>query len=270
MQQKQSVENGQQNDGDDQDARPFRSCTMICVAFWAYVLVAALLWVVIHDNITEPGKSFEVFIASAFSLAIVIVVIIHAYMYFRQAVALDSQLAQTKRGLEITERAYVGVGSIALASTRNQEVAKREMQDLILTIENSGRLPADQIFVKVAIIILVPQSVQAKMPNSLMRYYFDEWYWNFKTTKLFRGNVNFEIRVPIPDRRSAIEWSRVSGGHARCITQIRIDYSDGFRTQRADYAFRFEGQWIPWWAWTSDNGDDRVAEEIGRYPQYNT
>jgi hypothetical protein len=129
-------------------------------------------------------------------------------------------------------------------------------------------LPADKIRVDAVVIILVPASIQAKYPNSLSQYYYLDWYWAFQSTKLFRGNIDFEIRVPVADKVSPVEWSQVGAGNARCIVQIRIDYNDGFRMQQADYAFRLEGKWIPWWAWTSDDMDRRIAEEISRYPQY--
>jgi hypothetical protein len=49
-----------------------------------------------------------------FSLAIVVVVVIHAIMYFKQAKAMDATLQQGRVALEISERAYVGVRSVDL------------------------------------------------------------------------------------------------------------------------------------------------------------
>jgi len=270
MQQEQRPSDNSNNNRNDQETTYLKGLSGIGCAFWAFVFGAIGLWVVIHDNVPDNAKSFEVSVASVFSFAIVIVIIIHAVMYYRQAEAMTAAHRQGEKALEISERAYVGVGSIKLATTQSKEIAKLGMQDVILTLENSGRLPADKILIHFIVIVLVPRSVQAKFPNSLSRYYLRDWSRNFYSTKLFRGKIDFEIRIPIPDELSPIEWSQVSSGHARCIAQIRIDYNDGFRMQRADYAFRLEGKWVPWWAWTSDDGEARVAEEISRYPQYET
>jgi hypothetical protein len=271
MKQEQNPSHNSGNNGNEQETTSLKGLSGIGCAFWTFVFGVIGLWVVIHDNVPDSVKSFEVFIASVFSFAIVIVIIVHAVMYYRQAEAMTAAHQQGENALEISERAYVGVRGIDLIATQqHREIAKRQMQDIKLTIENTGRLPADKIHVEFVLIILVPASIQAKLPNSLMRYYFCDWWSKFESTKLFRGNIDFEIPIPVPDKLGPIEWSQVSQGKARCIAQIRIDYNDGFRMQRADYAFRLGGKWIPWWAWTGDSPESRIAEEIERYPQYNT
>ena len=246
------------------------SVSSTATAIWLFLIGAFLLWIFLPDYIPDRAGRAKIFIESIFSLAIVVVIVVHAVMYYKQARTMHAALLQSEKALKITERAYVGVGSIVLTATHSRDIAKRQMQDITLTIENIGRLPADEMRVRVIAIMLVPETIQAKYPNSLSRYYYCDWSWDFKSTKLFRGNFNFEIPVPLADKIDPILWSQVSSGNARIIAQIRIDYKDGFKSQRADYAFRLEGKWIPWWAWTSDEEEARIAEEIDRYSQYTT
>ena len=116
MQQQQDGQNHNGHDRDNEKSRRITPVTGIAIAFWAFFFGAIALWIVIHDHVADPAKSFEVFIASLFSLAIVIVVIVHAYMYFRQAKALDAQLEVSNRlaitalrQFEITDRPWLGV-----------------------------------------------------------------------------------------------------------------------------------------------------------------
>ena len=227
---------------------------MICIAVWSYVFIVAGLWVVIHDNVPNVAKSFEIFIASAFSLAIVIVVIIHACMYYRQAEAMTTAQLHSEKVLKISERAYVGIHSI------EQQLHPHE-RDIMLRIENIGRLPASQVTVRVDVIMLTPDEVTVS----------GNWWQDFQRTNLFRGNLKLEMPIPISKKFNIAQLQRVFAGKARLITQVRIEYRDGFRDtepRRSDYAFRFEGaRWLSWPVWTVEDILQRHGEEQARYPE---
>jgi hypothetical protein len=87
MQQQQNRPSG----GNDDNGNETKT-TWIAVASTAvlvFIIIVPGLGILIHDRIPDTAKAFEVFVASVFSLALVIVVIIQAGIYFRQAKALD-------------------------------------------------------------------------------------------------------------------------------------------------------------------------------------
>jgi hypothetical protein len=242
------------------------------VAGILYLVVVGLGLFVLSRYLGANTDPINFIITNLLSALIFAAVVIQAAIYFVQWRAMRDTLKQGRDALEISERAYVGVRAVLLKLSAKPDLSHSEKQDIILTIENVGKLPADGIYVKADVISLVPESVQTKYPNSLKGSYHYDWPWDFKTTKLFRGNVNFEILIPFADEVNLILWSQIRRGNARVIAQFQIDYADGFgRPQRSDYAFRLEsGKWMPWWAWTTDDMEGRIAEEISRYPQYKT
>ncbi|HVS80405.1 MAG TPA: hypothetical protein VHE60_01565 [Pyrinomonadaceae bacterium] len=140
MQQEQRGENETDNDRNDQERGAVSPFTGTAIAFWVFVILGAVLWVVIHDNIADLARSFEVFIASIFSLALVIVIVIQAAIYFRQAKALDAQLDIARRNLVYAHRAYVTV-----VDGNPFEGFERGFR---LEIGNTGNSPAKNVSVK--------------------------------------------------------------------------------------------------------------------------
>lgn len=242
------------------------------VAGVVYLVVVCVGLFAFSRYLGATADPINFIVTNLLSSLIFAAVVIQAVVYVVQWLAMRNALKQGREGLQISERAYVGVRNITLVPTRSRDIAKKDMQNIVVGVENIGRLPADSIYVTVDVITLIPESIRAKYPNSLSGHYNYNWWWDFKSTKLFRGNINFEIPIPLDEKLDPIQWSQIGPGHARMIAQIRIDYVDGFEhPQRSDYAFRHDaGKWVPWWAWTSDEIERRIAEEIGRYPQYNT
>ncbi len=180
-------------------------------------------------------------------------IIVQVYINRRQWEVMERQFIHA-------ERAYVGIHSI------EQHPHNR---NAVLKIQNIGKLPADRVKVTMNMIFLAPPGVADGHGDPLKEVSAtDFFYIDYLRTKLFRGNLHFEIVVLIKYYFSELEFEQVAAGNARLVIQVRIDYRDGLNNpDRSDYAFRFEGgKWIPWPVWTCDDRDSRVREEQSRYP----
>src|SRR6266852_1618149 len=200
---------------------------------------------------TDPVQFITI---NSLSVLIFGAVVVQAGIYLIQWLAMRDGLRQGREALQITERAYVGVHSI-------EQQPNPHERDMVLKIENNGRLPASEVIVRINVILLTRDG---NPPVS------GEWTNDFQRTNLFKGNLKLEIPIPIAKSFDVFQLDRVFAGQARLITQISIEYRDGFRNtkrRRSDYAFRFqEGKWLSWPVWTVETIEERYAEEQLRYP----
>lgn len=117
-----------------------REITGIAIAIWFFLGGFFLLRLYVYDHIpADPGRT-TVLIESMFSLAIVIVIVVHAIMYYKQAQEANKQASASTQMIELIVRnecAYIRVGDLKLPQPiRNNR----------LVIEgkfyNGGRTPA--------------------------------------------------------------------------------------------------------------------------------
>lgn len=136
MQQEQSSENGSNHEKREDPQAKVRlvwSTTGTAIAIWIFLIVLFFLWVFLPDYVPDRTDRAKVFLESMFSLAIVIVVVVHAVMYFKQA---DIAARQIDLIIE-NERAYIGVRNIKpIGLDGKEDLAVR------ITFRNGGRSPA--------------------------------------------------------------------------------------------------------------------------------
>lgn len=127
-------DNGQRKESglDSGDIPPI---TGTAIAVWAFVIGGGFLWFFLHSYISETSEAIKLWVESIFSLALVIVVIIQALIYFRQAKALDKSLEIARESMVYAQRAYVSVTDVSLEGFPGGGVFH-------LKIENSGNTPA--------------------------------------------------------------------------------------------------------------------------------
>lgn len=157
MQQEQrSQDAGNDNQGKDPqtDVKPIWSITGTATAIQIFLISLFLLWVFIPDYVPDRSDAAKVFIESLFSLAIVIVVVVHAIMYYKQAKAMDAQVQQSERAIKAAEDNVKTVEKTAIYANRAYVVAKirdvgnaEEFLGFRLRIENSGNTPANKVIV---------------------------------------------------------------------------------------------------------------------------
>lgn len=162
-----------------------------------------------------------------------------------QETAMEGQLTamreQTKimdDSLKISQRAYVGVHSI-----ETEWEAKR----IAITIENTGRTPAEDVKAIVELRAMIPK--QWLQPNeqelSIRKVEND-----FGHTKLFPGNLKIRIYAYL-DGVPFKYYPLFVQGHGVIILRCWITYGDGFgNTQTTESAFSYlkdehtkDGQW---------------------------
>ncbi|HEY6803472.1 MAG TPA: hypothetical protein VI306_07830 [Pyrinomonadaceae bacterium] len=143
MQQDQDSSNTSQETKHQDRVRQFlsrREIHGIAIAVWVFVAGFVVVRLYIYDHISEPAKASEVLIASTFSLAIVIVVVIHAVMYYKQAKEANRQADIAQRSLQVAREALArgnrpSVGLLAV-TVEPIEVGKQIHVDI--TWRNSG------------------------------------------------------------------------------------------------------------------------------------
>jgi len=82
-------------------------------AIWIFLLGVFLLWIFLPDYVPDRVDRTKVFIESMFSLAIVVVVVVHAMMYYKQAKEANRQAQSSAQLIEVmvlTELPYIRVG----------------------------------------------------------------------------------------------------------------------------------------------------------------
>jgi hypothetical protein len=241
MQQKQSSENEADNNRNNQEpGAAISRITGTAIAIWIFVAGGAILWVAVHDNVADTTKSFEVFIASIFSLALVIVVVIQAGIYFKQARAMDAQQEIMGTSLRVSQQSYVGVHSIA-----DRELSDGRGKIILIKIENIGNVPADEIRVRIhfdwALFLTDLQSPTVGLGEDCV---IDR---NFGRTKLFKGKLKIEIPIPYKSRLSKDEFDLLMAGRIFLTVWGHIVYKDGFGDgNKTEFSFSRtdDGRWL--------------------------
>lgn len=118
MQQNQSPDHDEQMSKEDQgdSGTVISRRTGIAIAIWVFILAGGLMAYVSAFYVNEHSVRVNFFVGSLFSIAAVIVVVIQAVIYDRQAKALDAQLKISERlattalrQFEITDRPWLAV-----------------------------------------------------------------------------------------------------------------------------------------------------------------
>src|SRR6185436_14956944 len=125
--------------------------TGIAIAIWLFISGSFLLRLYLYDHvITEPYRTIAL-IDSMFSLAIVIVIVVHAVMYNKQAEAMNAQVQQTERAIKAAEDNVATVEKTAIYANRayiTVRIQKSYASHVLdLRIENSGNTPANNVIV---------------------------------------------------------------------------------------------------------------------------
>ena len=157
MQQEQNSENTNNNnkrENQQANVRLIWSVSSTATAIHVFLLGVFLLSIFLPDYVPDRADRAKVFIESMFSLAIVVVVVVHAMMYFKQAKAMDAQVQQSERAVKAAENNVETVEKTAIYANRAYVVAKirdvgnaKEFLGFRLRIENSGNTPANKVIV---------------------------------------------------------------------------------------------------------------------------
>lgn len=160
MAQEQRIEN--RNDNKERkdpqtERKPIWTITGTAIAIQVFLISLFFLWVFIPDYVQDRSDAAQVFIESMFSLAIVIVVVVHAMMYYKQARAMDAQVQQTERAIKAAEDNVETVEKTSIYANRAYVTAKirsvtsvtKRLDTFLmrLRIENSGNTPANNLVV---------------------------------------------------------------------------------------------------------------------------
>jgi len=142
------------------ERKPIWTITGTALAIQVFLIVLFLLGVFIPDYVKDPSDSAQVFIESMFSLAIVIVVVVHAIMYYKQAKAMDAQVQQNERAVRAAEKGVKTAKKTSIYANRAYVIARIKALNTIdkrldrfyfkLRIENSGNTPANDVRVSYA------------------------------------------------------------------------------------------------------------------------
>ena len=163
MQQQQSSDNTNDNDkreNQQPEVKLIWSVSNTATAIWIFLFGVFVLWCFLPDYVPDRANRAMVFIESVFSLAIVVVVVVHAMMYFKQAKAMDAQVNQTERAIKAAEDNVKTVEKTSIYANRAYITARIKAVNpvdqrlnrfyLRLRIENSGNTPANEVRVSYA------------------------------------------------------------------------------------------------------------------------
>jgi hypothetical protein len=136
----------------------------------------------------------------------------------------------------VSNRAYVGVHSIT-------EDFKNER--IILTIENTGNIPAEDLKVVGEVWVVIPRGGGlAGLRNPLFEHPSCSFNRPLRNTRLFRSNLKARIAIDLFKITLANKTyiPSVAEGHGTLWLIGHIEYGDGFATgQITQFAFTYEG-----------------------------
>ena len=127
MQQEQRCEdagNNEERKDAQPEIKPLWSVTGTSIAIWIFLIVLFFVWIFLPDYVPDRADRAQVFLESMFSLAIVIVVVVHAVMYYKQARAMDAQVQQSERAVKAAEDNVKTVEQSAIDANRAYVIAK--------------------------------------------------------------------------------------------------------------------------------------------------
>jgi|ERR1051325_1343473 hypothetical protein len=239
-------DNNKQRQDQQAERKPIWTITGTATAIQIFLIITFLLWAFIPDYITNPSDSAKASIESTFSLAIVIVVIVHAMMYYKQAKAMDAQLELSGTALITSNQAYVGIHSIANTETASGKV-------ILITLENIGRVPADEIRINIHLSGLL---LDREVIRDGVRPEFSEHVnEHFGRTKLFPGNLKIEIALPYEKYVSDAEYAFIKNNWMALYVWGKIVYKDGFGDGKiTEFSFHYSktGRWLVSAPWSPD------------------
>jgi hypothetical protein len=247
MAQEQRIENRNDNEQrQDQQAerKPIWTITGTATAIQIFLITSFFLWLFIRDYV--PNNSPTVFIESIFSLAIVIVVVVHAIMYYKQAQAMDAQLKVSSDALIVGHQAYVGICSIEDRTTPQGDV-------ILITLENIGHVPADEISIDVHLNGLLLD--RAMIPPDTRQQFGHVTSEHFGRTKLFPGKLKIEVVLPYDRYTRQSERMLIEAGRMVLYVWGKITYRDGFsKDKETEFSFyhRRDGRWMVAAPWSPD------------------
>jgi hypothetical protein len=120
MEQERGSQNDQNNDGAKQEQAGVKliwTISSTAVAVWVFLLGVGLLGLWLSDHV-PPATLAQVFVESVFNLAVVIVIVVHAMMYYKQAKEANKQVQILSSQLQIS-------GEQAATMQRQFEAANR-------------------------------------------------------------------------------------------------------------------------------------------------
>lgn len=138
----------------------------------------------------------------------------------RQRVLMDQQTTIMEKGLRLSERAYVGVARVT---------ANIESREIVLFLENIGRLPARKVRVQAQEYRWTPQRSASSTTD------FDAG-----EVQLFPGTHKMRVVIPLLKLRPE-EFSAINTKHEILALGGTIRYEDGFGNNDTTY-FAFEYQ----------------------------
>jgi hypothetical protein len=253
MEQKNSVESGPDNrDRNDQQADIIPPATGVALAVIVFLVFGSLTFLAVHHYIPDNAKRAEVFLASMFSLAIVIVVIIQAGIYFKQSKALDAQLRVAGDALIIGNRSLISV---------SVESNMIEIRPIYVYLENVGRVPASDIEISVEMIGFADPKY-ANYPN-FRPLVHETIVKNYGPVHLQPGHPQLFLSIDPSKHLSKNEITLIRQQSLPFGMRGYVTWKDGFEnqpTQQTNFAFEYkvrgiiftisgehetEEQWIP-------------------------
>lgn len=146
------------HDDDDKSSKEQRDKiappTLAAICVWTYVVLAVIFWAFLRKQIPIESEYIKVGVESMFNLALLILVTVQTGLYFRQAKALDAQVAAAQRQTELVDESTKAAERSAIYAQRAYVTAKirgigerDETLQFWLRIENSGQTPANNVVV---------------------------------------------------------------------------------------------------------------------------
>ena len=238
MEQEQRSENtGDNNKRENQqvEVKLIWSVSSTATAIWLFLIGVFFLWIFLPDYVPDRADRAKVFIESIFSLGIVIVVVVHAIMYYKQAKAMDAQVQQSERAIKAAENNVETVEKTAVYANRAYVVAKirgagREWPQLRLRIQNTGNTPANNVIVAYAC-GLREEPPHREWPDGLVSY--DIGYAEVERLGLIAPQSSYHvIETPLVVALDNAQTDQWRGGKLKFYCWGRISYEDIFNDKR--------------------------------------
>jgi hypothetical protein len=225
--------------------------TGIAIAVWVFVGSFFLLRLYLYEHITtEPYRTIAL-IDSMFSLAIVIVIVVHAVMYNKQAEVMERQETLTRDALVISNRATVAVHSIEMNKAR---------KTVLVRIENTGNQPAGDISVFLRLFTFGPPEWNGKDDPPNQETKSASVRVSYGRTKLFKGNLPILLTFFLSDWTDSEFRNIEKGTHGLTLIGY-IEYSDGFFPEPIRRTEFVLGYLSELGVWSTDSPD--FADTVG-------
>ncbi|HXQ36926.1 MAG TPA: hypothetical protein VN843_23140, partial [Anaerolineales bacterium] len=145
---------------------------------------------------------------------------IQAWIYDQQRTIMSTQVENTQKNIQITERAYIGVASLK---------ADLDHGEVVVMLENIGRKPAKAITMK----------ADAYHINAVKLKKGAKTNFNSGEVRLFPGSFKMRVVVPLPECDPQ-EIRAISENRQFLYVDGIIQYDDGFGfTDSTTFAFKY-------------------------------